>query len=66
MLEDGRYGRIVPIGDDGAMAQAIVDTLRQPLDAGPGRQRAATFTVEHSVGTYLSLFAGLCRPDQVA
>ena len=65
-LEDGRYGRIVPIGDPGAMAQAIEDTLHQPIDSGPGRQRAAVFTVDNSVAAYLSLFAALCRCDQVA
>lgn len=65
-LEDGRYGRIVPAGDDGAMAQAIEDTLRQPLDAGPGRQRAAVFTVDNSVAAYLSLFAALCQRDHIA
>lgn len=66
MLEDGRYGRIVPIGDPGAMAQAIEDTLRQPIDVEPGRRRAAAFTVENSVAAYLSMFAGLGRRDQAA
>jgi glycosyltransferase involved in cell wall biosynthesis len=60
-LENGRYGRIVPIGDPEAMAQAIVDTLREPLDPEPGRLSAAKFTVERSVASYLTLFGDVNR-----
>jgi glycosyltransferase involved in cell wall biosynthesis len=65
-LENGRYGRIVPIGDPGAMAQGIADTLGEPLDSELGRRHAATFTVERSVAAYLSLFGDLNRREQVA
>jgi glycosyltransferase involved in cell wall biosynthesis len=59
MLEDGRYGRLVPIGDPAAMADAIVEVLRQAPDATAGQQHASAFTVQHSVDRYLALFAGL-------
>ncbi|MCC2676751.1 MAG: glycosyl transferase group 1, partial [Ramlibacter sp.] len=59
LLEDGRYGRIVPIGDPEAMAQAIAQTLGQPRACEPGQRRAAVFTVENSAAAYLSLFGGL-------
>ena len=61
MLEDGRYARMVPVGDPEAMAHAIRDVLRSPPATGPGVQHAAQFTVHHSVDRYLALFAGLHR-----
>jgi glycosyltransferase involved in cell wall biosynthesis len=56
ILQGGRLGRLVPIGDAEAMADAIRATLAAPHDPGPGLARAATFTVEHSADSYLALF----------
>ena len=61
ILEDGRYGRLVPVGDPDAMAAAIEATLARPHDLAPGRPRAATFGVQRSAAAYLSLFAHLCQ-----
>ena len=60
ILEDGRYGRIVPIGDAEAMAAAIVAVLRLPPDPASGRERAAMFDAHRSITAYLALFAELC------
>jgi glycosyltransferase involved in cell wall biosynthesis len=58
ILDDGRIGPLVPIGDDVAMAAAI----RQVLDAPPPRDRltgrAALFTVERAVDRYVELMFG--------
>ncbi|MCW5745884.1 MAG: glycosyltransferase [Alphaproteobacteria bacterium] len=53
ILDGGRYGALVPVGDDAAMARAIMATL----DAPPAREhlkaRAATFSVATAVEAYL-------------
>ena len=55
ILEDGRYGRLVPVGDDAAMAQAILDTFDDPTPAEVLRARAMDFSVERVVDQYLEL-----------
>ena len=59
ILEHGRYGRLVPVGDDGAMAEAILETLRAPPEPELMRARAALFSVDRAVEKYLgALFEG--------
>ena len=43
---DGLCGRLVPVGDNAAMAQAIVDTFDDPMPQGVLRARAMDFSVE--------------------
>lgn len=59
VLEDGRYGRLVPVGDDAALAGAIEATLRAPPDREALRRRAASFSVERSTDEYLQLLASV-------
>jgi glycosyltransferase involved in cell wall biosynthesis len=60
LLDGGRLGRLVPLTDEQALADAIDATLSESHDPEPGRRRAAEFTVERSGGAYLSLFRELC------
>jgi glycosyltransferase involved in cell wall biosynthesis len=57
VLADGRYGRLVPVGDQAELATAI----RETLDAAPERerlrQRAEGFSVEHSGDRYLEVMS---------
>lgn len=59
ILQGGKYGQLVPVGDDMAMANA----MRQVLDAPPHRDVLATygrsFTLEKCAREYLTLFASL-------
>jgi glycosyltransferase involved in cell wall biosynthesis len=58
ILEDGQYGRLVPVGDPAAMAQAIISTLDAPPDRGRLQKRASLFSVDRAVEQYLDvLFA---------
>ena len=58
MLEDGRWGRLVPVGDWRAMARAIEDTLDDPMPAEALRERASVYSVEASVERYLEVVLG--------
>jgi glycosyltransferase involved in cell wall biosynthesis len=58
ILENGQYGRLVPVGDPAAMAQAILATLDAPPDRGLLQKRASLFSVDRAVEQYLEvLFA---------
>ncbi len=52
-LADGRYGALAPVGDDEALAKAMLETLDQPLPASFLRQAVADFTIENSARHYL-------------
>jgi glycosyltransferase involved in cell wall biosynthesis len=56
ILSDGRFGRLVPVGDAEALAAAMLETLQTPPDRTLLRQRAQDFTVEKSVKEYLRVF----------
>ncbi|MCP3870704.1 MAG: glycosyltransferase [Gammaproteobacteria bacterium] len=53
ILNNGEYGSLVPVGDDGALAEAIVSTLKSPGHTAERLKRAAEFSVDHSVDAYL-------------
>ena len=59
ILADGRFGRLTPIGDAEAMANAILLALDQPIDPNLLRARGAAFSIEACASAYLSLFAEL-------
>lgn len=62
ILAGGRYGRLVPVGDHAAMADAICATLDDPPERSRLRARGLEFSVERAVERYLALFAELTRP----
>lgn len=55
VLRNGLDGRLVPVGDDRALAAAIVDTLDRPPEAAALRKRAADFSVDNAARAYLNL-----------
>ncbi len=57
ILEGGRHGRLVPVGDAAALADAIVETMESPPDRDMLRRRAGDFSLEKSVDAYLALCA---------
>lgn len=55
ILQGGRYGTLVPVGDAPAIAAAISTTLAKPHDADLLRRRAANFAPAIAARAYLSL-----------
>ncbi len=56
ILEGGRWGRLVPIGDPDALAAALLDTLRAPPVAPEALMaRADAFDKERAIDAYLTL-----------
>ena len=56
ILRNGRYGPLVPVDDEVALAQAMLDCLEHPMDAGTLREAAAPYTLERSCDAYLRTF----------
>jgi glycosyltransferase involved in cell wall biosynthesis len=55
ILEHGKYGPLVPVGDDAALAEAILAVLKTPPDRGWLCARGARFAVDHIVERYLEV-----------
>ena len=60
ILEGGRTGPLVPVGDHVSLAEAMRATLRRPPDKERLRARAKFFSVERSVGEYERLIGSAC------
>ncbi len=52
ILQDGRFGRLVPVGNVAALAQAILATMAQPQAAAPATAWQS-FTLDTAVSNYL-------------
>jgi len=59
VLQDGRWGDLVPVDNARALADAIETRLRQSDNGQKGKQRAADFTVENAAATFLNILKGI-------
>lgn len=60
ILENGKYGHLIPIGDKDKMVQALIETLRKKnIDRDHLRGRANYFSVNKAVSRYVELIEGL-------
>lgn len=55
ILEDGRYGYIVPMQDAQALSEGMLEALRRPMQKEMLLERAEFFSEEKAVGAYLDL-----------
>jgi len=56
ILDNGRYGRLVPVGDPDALALAIAASLDSFHDPERLKMRASYFSVDKAVDDYLEVF----------
>jgi glycosyltransferase involved in cell wall biosynthesis len=54
ILEGGKYGRLVPVGDIVAMSEAMLQVLETPTDRDGFVSRAMFFSLDNSVSGYLA------------
>ncbi len=65
ILQEGKYGPLVPVGDEHALAQAILDTLDNPHPPELLKEAVAEYTAEKSAQHYLKAL-GLTKPSDKA
>ena len=64
VLADGRYGTLVPRGDQEALARAIVAAIAAPGDGEERRKRAAVFSLDAALDAYQRLFDEIEAEDR--
>lgn len=57
ILDNGRWGRLVPVGATQSMADAMLATLAEPSQDIERRRHAELYSADASVDAYLRLFA---------
>jgi len=62
ILEHGSFGPLVPVGDAGALAEAIAKTLDAPPEPSWLRARASRFSVEPAIDRYLEILLDSADP----
>ena len=63
ILESGQWGKLTPVGDAPALAQAMLETLQgDHPPAAALRQRAAWFSEQRATDAYLQLFDQVANP----
>jgi glycosyltransferase involved in cell wall biosynthesis len=60
ILDNGKYGELVPVGDAGKLADAICRTLDAPKDKDLLRARGSEFSVEKAVDNYRRILLEDC------
>ncbi|WP_406701374.1 glycosyltransferase [Sphingomonas canadensis] len=56
ILENGRHGTLVPIGDEAALARAMGEAIDSKIDPAQLRERAADFSLDRIAESYRQLF----------
>lgn len=63
IVENGRFGTIVPIGDVTAIAAALDAALADPGDPAPRQAKAKQFSIENAAHAYLALIEEMIAED---
>ena len=60
VLQGGKYGKLVPVGNHQLMAKSILETLDAPLASEDLKKRAEFFSPDTATDAYLNIFNNLC------
>jgi glycosyltransferase involved in cell wall biosynthesis len=65
ILINGKFGKLVPISDPIALAAAMVETLKNPIDSELLRQRAQAFTLEQVTNQYIHVIENMLQQSHL-
>jgi glycosyltransferase involved in cell wall biosynthesis len=57
LLENGRHGRLVPVGDPSELSAALIDGLNEPHDHESLKRRGREFAADAAADLYIKLLA---------
>lgn len=63
ILAHGEYGLLAPVGDEAAIATAILKTLDHPPDPAQLQQRSLDFTIDKVIDQYLAVLDRNLTPE---
>ena len=61
ILQDGKYGKLVPVENPQLMAKSILEILDSPFISEDLKKRAELFSPDIATDAYLDIFDKLCR-----
>lgn len=61
ILENGKYGKLVPVEDSHSLARAIEETLQEPIHSDKLISRARYFSIQKLVHQYLKILADISQ-----
>lgn len=61
ILDNGKFGKLVPVGNDLLLAEAILAALSAPTQRDKAVARAAEFSLDAAVQSYLSVLNHVCK-----
>ena len=64
ILQDGKYGELVPLGDPQTMSEAMARTLDNPLSSEQLAEAAKDYTLEASTRSYIRAFSHFMAANQ--
>ena len=64
ILQDGKYGELIPLGDPQAMSEAMARALDNPLSSEQLTEAARDYTLEASTNSYIRAFSHFMAAGQ--
>ena len=62
ILEGGKWGKLVPVGDHEKLAEAILETIENPPNRDRLKERGLQFHIDRIGSQWLNLLKEVCRP----
>ena len=59
ILDNGKYGKLVPVGDVDSLAKAMEETLNNPVSCKDLQERSRCFSIDRIFKQYLNLINNL-------
>ena len=62
ILEGGKWGKLVPVGDHEKLAEAILETIENPPDREKLKERGRNFSIDEVGGKWLKVIQDVTQP----
>jgi glycosyltransferase involved in cell wall biosynthesis len=62
ILEGGKWGKLVPVGDCEKLAEVILETIENPPDREKLKERGRNFSIDEVGGKWLKVIRDVTQP----